>query len=146
MSQLILRYQYDLSFFDPKRPTDDFGRLSIDVKTEHFSGKGSFWVQWQDLNEFGEALSTLPISTNHPIVAQWGYDMQEGEDLILRLEIAPAIDRSGIAVQYEIADEHEPSYRTRGWFTTNYPNLDAFRANIARLMDREVEEAILIGW
>ncbi len=85
MSKLTFRYQYDASFFDPKQPTDDFGRLSIDVETGRFSGKGGFWVQWQDVREFGEALTAFPITTDLPIVAQWGYEMQEGEDLILRL-------------------------------------------------------------
>lgn len=145
MSKLILRYRYDASFFDPKRLTDDFGRLSLDVETDRFSGKGGFWVQWQDVKEFGEALSVFPITTDHPVVAQWGYGMQEGEDLILRLEIAPANKRGDLAIRFEIADEHARDCRTRGCFTTNYPDLDAFRASIARLMDREAEEAILIG-
>lgn len=108
MSKLTLRYRYDPSFFDPKRLADDFGRLSIDVETDRFSGKGGFWVQWQDVKEFGEALSTFPITPDHPIVAQWGYEMQNGDDLILRLEIAPANTRGDLAVRFEIADEHEP--------------------------------------
>jgi hypothetical protein len=71
--------------------------------------------------------------------------MQEGEDLILCLEIAPANNWGDLAVRYEIADEHEPNGRMREWFATSYPDLDVFRANIARLMDRAVEEAIFIG-
>jgi len=145
MNKLTLRYQYDSSFFDPKQPRDDFGRLSVEVETDRFSGKGGFWVQWQDVKEFGEALSAFPITIDHPISAQWGYDMQEGEDLIVRLEIAPANKRGDLAARFVIADEHEPGCRASGWFITNYPDLDAFRAGIARLMDREAEEAILIG-
>ena len=145
MSKLTLRYQYDASVFDSKQPRDDFGRLSVDVETDRFSGKGGFWVQWQDVKEFGEALGAFPITTDHPIAAQWGYGMQEGEDLILRLEIAAANRTGDLAVRFEIADENEPNCRTRGWFTTNYPELDAFRASIGRLMQREAEEAILIG-
>jgi hypothetical protein len=145
VSKLTLRYQYDSSFFDPERQTDDFGRLSVDVETDCFSGEGGFWVQWRDVREFGEALSAFPITADNPIAAQWGYDMQEGEDLILRLEIAPANKRGDLAVRFEIADEHEPYCRTRGWFTTTYPNLDTFRSSIARLMDKEVDEAILMG-
>ena len=145
MSQLTLRYQYDASFFDPKQPTDDFGRLSVAVETERFSGNGGFWVQWQDLKEFGEALAAFPITTDHPVVAQWGYNMQEGEDLILRFEIAVANKRGDLAVRYEIADEHEPNCRMRGWFITNYPDLDAFRVSVAQLIERETDKAILIG-
>ena len=108
MSKLTLRYRYDSSFLDSGKQADDFGRLSVEVETNHFSGKGGFWVQWQDVREFGEALSAFPISANNPIAAQWGYDMQEGEDLILRLEVAPANKRGDLAVRFEIADEDEP--------------------------------------
>jgi hypothetical protein len=145
MSKLTLRYEYDARFFDPERPTDDFGRLSVDVEADRFSGKGGFWVQWQDVKEFGEALNTFPVTTDNAIAAQWGYDMQEGEDLILRLEITPANKRGDLAVRFEIADEHEPKCRACGWFITNYPDVDAFRVGIARLMNGETEEAILIG-
>ncbi len=145
MSRLTLRYRYDASFFDPDQPTDDFGRLSIEVESNRFSGRGEFWVQWQDVTEFGHALNAFPITEDNSIVAQWGYDMQEGDDLILRLEIAPANKRGDLAVRFEVADEHEPGCRMRGYFVTNYPNLDAFRLGIARLMNGEGDEAVLTG-
>ncbi|WP_404366801.1 hypothetical protein AB5I39_11550 [Sphingomonas sp. MMS24-J45] len=145
MSKLTLSYQYDSSFFDPKKPRDDFGWLGARVETDRFSGNGGFWVQWQDVREFGEALSAFPITADHPIVAQWGYDMQTGDDLILRIEIVPADKRGNLAVHFEVADYALPQNRARGSFTTNYTNLAAFRADIASLMDREAEEAILVG-
>jgi hypothetical protein len=39
MSKLILEYQYDASFFNPKpeRIQDDFERLSVAVKINQFS-------------------------------------------------------------------------------------------------------------
>ena len=80
MNKLVLRYKFD---------ADDFGGLSLEVVTEHFSGKGSFWVQWQDIIEFAEQLAVDPIEVENPIVAQWGSDMQEGIDLIVRINIAP---------------------------------------------------------
>lgn len=145
MSKLTLRYQYDASFFDPTQPTDDFGRLSVDVETARFSGKGGFWVQWQDVKEFGEALSAFPITDGHPITVQWGYDMQEGDDLILRLEIAPANKRGDLVVRFEVADDIEPNNRARGYFITNYPDIEVFRGSVARMMNREAQEAILTG-
>ncbi len=145
MSRLTLRYEYDLSFFHPEWRRDDFGWLAVNVETDRFSGNGGFWVQWQDVREFGEALRTFPIATDNPVTAQWGFDKQEGDDLILRLAIAPANKRGDLAVQFEVADYDEPRNRARGWFATNYPDLDAFRVSIARLMDREIEEAILTG-
>jgi hypothetical protein len=147
MSSLILEYQYDSSFFNskPDEIRDDFGRLSVRVETDHFSGKGGFWVQWQEVREFGEALKDYPIRQDRPVVVQWGFDMQEGDDLILRLEIAPADKRGNLAVRFEIADDYDPRQRVRGSFLTNYPDLAAFQVGIAQLIDRKVDEAILSG-
>jgi hypothetical protein len=145
MSKLILRYEYDSSFFDPKKPRDDFGWLTVQVQTDRFSGDGGFWVQWQDVKEFGEALNVFPILAERPIAVQWGFDMQEGDDLRLKIEIAPANNRGDLKVRFVVADYHEPCNRTGGYFTTNYPDLDAFRTGIARLMEREAGEATLHG-
>lgn len=145
MSKLILQYKFDASFFDPKLTRDDFGRLSEKVESDHFSGRGGFWVQWQDVKEFGEALGAFPIAEDKPIVAQWGYDAQDGDDLILRLEVSAADKRGNLAVQFEVADDYVPRNRVRGYFLTNYPELDAFRVSIARMMDNQAEEAILTG-
>jgi len=145
MSKLAIRYKYDPSFFDPKLARDDFGRLSVSVATNRFSGQGGFWVQWQDVREFGEALATFPLSNDTPAVAQWGYDMQQGDDLILRIEIAPANKRGDLRVHFEIADDVEPQERVRGSFLTNYPDIETFRSEIGKLMDRELDEAVLTG-
>lgn len=147
MSRLILEYQYDSSFFNTKSTEirDDFGRLSVAVETDRFSGKGGFWVQWQDVKDFGEALESYPIQKDHPVSVQWGFDMQEGDDLILRLEIAPADSRGNLDVSFEIADDYAPCHRVRGCFRTNYSDLASFRTGIEQLMSREVEQAILNG-
>ncbi len=145
MSRLALRYEYDAGFLDPTLTRDDFGRLSISVITDYFSGCGGFWVQWQDVKEFGESLATYPIEASAPLIAQWGYDMQEGDDVILRVEIAPANGRGDLIVLVEIANEHEQRERVRTSFLTNYPDLEAFRAEVAKLIEREIEEAVLSG-
>lgn len=145
MDRLTLRYKYDASFFDPKLNRDDFGRLSVEVEANGFAGRGGFWVQWQDVKEFGQALAVYPIAFDSPVVAQWGYNMQDGEDLILRIEVASADKRGNVIVRFVVANDHEAHNRVRGSFLTNYPDLDAFRLDIAKLMDNEVEEAVLIG-
>lgn len=145
MSLLTFRYKYDDSFFDPKLTRDDFGRLSVSATTDRFSGKGGFWVQWQDVRDFGEALATFPISSDAPIVAQWGYDDRKGDDLILGVEIAPANPRGDLIVRFEIADDYEKRERVRGSFLTNYPDLITFRLELDKLMDGEVAEAVLQG-
>ena len=145
MSKLILQYKHDASFFDTKLRRDDFGRLSITVEIGRFSGRGGFWVQWQDVKKFGEALSTFPIAEGKPIIAQWGYDAQQGDDLILRLEVAAADKQGNLSVQFEVADDQRPRNRMRGYFLTNYPDLEAFRHGIAQMVCAGAEEAVLTG-
>ena len=145
MSKLTLRYEYDASFFDPKLPRDDFGLLSVSLISDRFSGRGSFWVQWQDVREFGERLAVYPMPDDASVAVQWGYDMQEGDDLILRIEIAPANKTGDLLVRVEIADDHEPRERVRSSFLTSYAELDSFRSGIVKLMDGTVAEAALIG-
>ena len=137
MSELAFRYRFD--------DDDDFGRLYVTVTTDKFSGRGGFWVQWRDVREFGESLSTYPIKADAPLSASWGYEMQEGDDLVVSLEIAPANATGDLRVRVELADEDERSERVRTSFVTNYPDLEQFRIAIGALMDRETDEAVLAG-
>lgn len=137
MNKLVFRYRYDAD--------DDFGWLDVAVATANFSGRGGFWVQWQDIIEFGETLSTYPIKSESPLKGAWGYEMLEGDDLAVGVEIGPADARGNLRVQVELADHLEPSQRVRTSFITNYPDLDGFRLAIAQLMDRKTDEAILRG-
>jgi hypothetical protein len=129
----------------PHQIRDDFGRLSVCVEGDRFSGRGGFWVQWQDAKAFGEALEAYPIPKEHPVIGQWGFGMPEGDDLILCLEIAPAGKLGSVKVCFEIADDYEPRNRVCGSFLTNYSNLPSFRVGIKKLMNHEVETAILNG-
>lgn len=148
VARLSFAYEYDASFFNPDLPAekkDDFGRLTISVATDRFSGRGCMWVQWQDVKEFGEALAAFPITEDAPIVGRWGYNDGEGDDLILRVEIASADKRGNIVVRFEVADYVEPAERVKASFLTNYPEIEAFRLEIAKLMDGDIDEAVLTG-
>ena len=136
-----LTFRYDFS----DDPGDDFGWLTVEVSSRGFAGKGSFWVQWQDVAEFGQSLSNYPIPPDARLKAQWGFEMQEGEDLRLKVEIAPANDTGDLVVETEVADYLTPSKRVRTSFLTNYPELEAFRTSIAKLMSRDAEKATLLG-
>lgn len=137
MSQLTLRYRFD--------DTDDFGWLDVAVTSEDFSGRGGFWVQWQDVKEFGERLSTYPLDANEPVRASWGYGMHEADELIVGLEIAPANPKGDLRVRVELNEDHGGWGRVRASFETNYPDLEAFRLAIASMMDRKAKEATLRG-
>jgi hypothetical protein len=137
MSKLALRYRFD--------DTDDFGWLGVEITTAKFSGRGGFWVQWQDVKEFGEKLSAYPIKPDAPLRASWGYEMHEGDDLIVSIQIEPANRTGDLRVRVEVADEDERSDRVRTSFETNYPELEQFRIAVAELMDRKTDEAVLAG-
>lgn len=139
MNQLILRYD-----FDPD-PNDDFGWLGVEVTTERFSGRGGFWVQWQDVGEFGQSLRTYPITAEAPVLGAWGYEPWEGDALIVRIEVAPANATGDLKISVEVADNHEKSERVRTSFRTNYPQLEAFSDSIEKLMKREANEAVLLS-
>lgn len=137
MSNLVVRYRFDAA--------DDFDRLDVAVTTDKFSGRGGFWVQWQDVRELGEKLSTYPIAADAPLSAAWGYEMHEGDDLIVSIQIAPANPTGDLRVRVELADEDRRSDRVRTSFVTNYPDLEQFRVALAALMDRKADEAVLAG-
>ncbi|RQW44107.1 hypothetical protein [Novosphingobium sp. LASN5T] len=102
-------------------------------------------MQWQALKKFGEALATYPIEPDSPIKAQWGFNMLEGDDLILGIEIAPANKRGDLIARIEVAYDREPQQRVRASFMTNYPQLETFGAEIAGLMNAGFGEAVLTG-
>lgn len=139
MDKLTLRYKRDHD------PNDDFGRLTVSAQNERFSAKGGFWVQWQDVVEFGTSLQTYPIQPDEPITAQWGYNKEE-EDLIIKIIISPKTALGDLSVYAEIRDENELSSRAQIAFRSGYAALDLFRGDIAKLMAGEVEEAILHGY
>lgn len=142
MSFLTFRYRYDGT---PTHVLDDFGWLEMRVVTESRSGVGGFWVQWQDVNEFGEKLSAYPINPNAPLAEQWGYSKNGKYEKILGVEIAPANTRGDLTVRVEIADTDDPSDCIKASFQTKYPDLAAFQIEIAQLMAGEIEEARLKG-
>ena len=146
MDKLVLSYRFDPSYFDKALDRDDFGRLSLRVETEHFTGEGSFWVQWQDVVEFGQSLDVYPIEANNPIVTQWGYGMQEGDDLIIRMSIGAKDLAGDLLVSVVVADDNEPSQRLSASFRSGYSALDMFKRDIARMMNREIHEAVLHGY
>lgn len=145
MAILLLNYRFDESFFDKELDRDDFGRLSLKFETENFTGSGGYWVQWQDVVEFGERLGAYPISDGPPVIAQWGYEMQQGDDVIIRIAVSPKNKNGNLLVSVVIADDHDQSQRLYGSFVTDYAAIESFRLDIARLMVDGVHEAVLYG-
>ncbi|MDB5528556.1 MAG: hypothetical protein JWR51_1659 [Devosia sp.] len=145
MSELIFRYRHDPSFFDKDAAPDDFGYLTMSVTTERFSGCGSFWVQWQDVVEFGQSLATFPIQLEAPLGGKWGVMDQEGDNLALAVQIKPANSTGDLLVTVEIGELQHNGDRARISFLTNYPDIERFARSLARLMDGKIEQAVLTG-
>lgn len=137
MKQVIFRYEFSA--------VDDFGWLDVEVSTPNFSGRGGFWVQWQDVQEFGQSLRTYPLQADAPPRGAWGYEPWEGDSLIIRIEVVPANATGDLKVEVEVADHFEQSNRVRTSLLTNYPQLEAFSDGIASLMKRQTSEALLVG-
>jgi len=139
MSKLICTYEHDGD------PDDDFGWLSVEVSTERFSARGGFWVQWQDVVEFAESLKQYPISPANPVRDQWGYEMQEGDDLILSIEIAAENKTGDLVARLEVADSHFPKHRLRTSFVTSYAEVSSFASALSAVMAKTEDEAVLVG-
>ena len=137
MSQLTLKYDF--------AQDDDFGWLGVEIETARFSGHGGFWVQWQDVEEFGESLRAYPIKNGAPLIGAWGYEPWEGDALVVSIKVAAANYTGDLKVSVELADNHEPTERLRTSFLTNYPQLEAFSRSIGSLMKRLSNEAVLLG-
>ena len=102
------------------------------------------------MKEFGERLSAYPVPPEAPIKAAWGYEPWEGDALVVSLQIAPSGKRGDLAVKVWLRDhtemgEGEPSNCLRTSFITHYPEIEAFRREIAELMEGNAEEAKLLG-
>jgi hypothetical protein len=141
-----LTFSYEFS----NDPTDSFGWLEVVVVGDRFSGRGGFWVQWQDVKEFGEELSSYPILPDAAVKAAWGYEPWEGDSLVVSVEIAPSDNRGNLAVKVWLRDYAEMGEGVlldcvRTSFITNYPDLEAFRLAIAKLMERKTDKAVLVG-
>lgn len=145
MARLLLNYRFDESFFDKELDRDDFGRLSLQFETDSFTGSGGFWVQWQDVVEFGERLGAYPIPEESPAIAQWGYEMQQGDDVIIRITIGAKNKTGDLLVSVVIADDHDQAQRLCGSFVTDYAAMESFRLDIARMMVDGGHEAVLYG-
>ncbi len=148
-----MRASLTLTYRFSDDPYDDFGWLEVAVSRERFSGCSGFWVQWQDVKAFGEELSAYPIARDRPIKAAWGYQPWVGDSLAISIEVMPADVRGNLKVRVQLCDrigmeivgEGEPSACLRTTFMATYADIEAFRLAIEQLIDRNVDEAVLIG-
>ncbi|MFM6932687.1 MAG: hypothetical protein ACKOUT_10645 [Novosphingobium sp.] len=144
VSRLILSYEFDQSYHNKRLLNDDFGWFGVSVTTERFSGRGGMWVQWHDIVQFGNCLATRPLVAGAPIVVQWGYNMQEGDDLIVRLAFE-IIENGNIQIAVELGDTHGPHNRLRTSFECFHGALPIFSRDIEVMMQGNLGAAVIDG-
>lgn len=140
MDSLTLRYEYDRT-----PPIDDFGWLAAKVETEAYFGSAGMWVQWQDVAEFAENLKQYPILPQAPVMGKWGFNMLEGDDLILSIEVVPINKAGDLAVRVELADHLVRDHRLRTSFVTAYAELGSFASELSAVMAKSADKAVLRG-
>ena len=137
MSNLTLRYL--------RSAEDDFGRLHASVETSDFSGRGSAYAQWQDVDAFARNLSAYPLREDEPPILRCGFNDGHRDNLLILVEVTPSDNRGTLRVRVEIADPVEPTRRVRTHFTSHYPQLADFQNALLQVIRSDVHEAVLRG-
>jgi len=103
------------------------------------------WVQSQDVTEFAQALAAYPIAADEPLVREWGFGGDGGHEIVTSVSIAPEGRTGGLIVDVYLADYYDLFHRCQTRFQTDYPTLDQFRRDLASMMRREAQTAVLSG-
>lgn len=140
-AQLTLRYEFSSD------ADDDFGWLAVSVQTDAFTGRGGFWVQWQDVREMAPKLDSYPFSSANPFVEEWGQCNGDGSnyEVIVGISILPANKTGDLDVIVRIADHYDTRRQCQAVFQTNYPAVANFASELMAVMDRQRDEAVLLG-
>lgn len=134
--------------YDFSRDDDDFGWLPASLKTPMLSGSFGFWVQWQDVTEWGEALFHYPIPRDRPVVADWGMFESDGTNYQPIVKVAVvAVDAAGhLDVEVHLSDHADRRRQCETVFRTTYAELARFGAELRAMMGRTSKEAVLTGY
>ena len=140
-AQLTLRYEFSSD------PDDDYGWLAVSVQTDAFTGRGGFWVQWQDVKELASKLDAYPLSSANPFVEAWGQSNGDGSnyEVIVGVSILPANKTGDLDVVVRLADHRDTRRQCQAVFQTNYPDMANFAVELKAVMDGQREEAVLRG-
>lgn len=133
-----LTFEYEFS-----RDGDDCGWLIARVETPDFSGTNGMWVQWQDVVEFGGALSRYPIEAANPVTCEWGFGEEGKYEVVTKVAIAPEGATGGLIVDVYLANFYDPRNRCHTRFYTDYPSITRFREQIERMMQKDALTAVL---
>jgi len=140
-AKLTLRYEFSSD------PDDDFGWLAVSVETDAFAGRGGFWVQWQNVEEMAPKLDAFPFSSANPFVEEWGQCNSDGSnyEVIVGISILTANKTGDLDVIVRIADHHDTRRQCQAVFRTNYPDTTRFATELKTVMNRQRDEAALLG-
>ena len=145
MPGLSLSYTHDRSYFEKSLPRDDFGWLEANIVTSKVSANAGFWVQWQDIQEFGEALPTDKKRLTSSLAVDWGSTDAGIYTPHIAISLSPKGDLGEILVAVELSDFHEPTSLARATFRATYSAIEIFKEDIVRLLACQADKAELLG-
>jgi hypothetical protein len=138
-ARLVIRYEHS-------RDDDDFGWLTADVTTAKASGRGGYWVQWQDVEEWAAELAALPLRSDARSEADWGYLESESGNYHAMVKVVISAAPTGpLEAVVKLGDHIHDRIGCRTVFETGYPEVQRFAAALMAVMRREAEEAVLTG-
>lgn len=126
-------------------PDDEYlGEIVATVRTEHFSGRGSTWIDRQQTSEaFVLALRAYPLSATDP-------PLLEGEHRDrLRIAVRPFDSKGTLLVQVDIVTQSHSTpdqdlqQSATARFLTTYSALEAFARELGQVLDGNREQAVL---
>lgn len=138
------------------RPDDDgTGQIIATMKSGAFSAQGSAWFNPDQVKDtFVAGLRAFPLSSTNPPTIEGGF-WKSGENVLdqchLRIIIKPHNSRGTLLVQVDLASEFwkTPDADVQNCatirFLTEYAAVGGFAEQLERVLDGEIEEAVLQG-
>lgn len=137
--------------FEPSE--DGTGQLFATVTAHGFSGQGSAWFDTQTLHSFAQSLDVFPVSRDNPPHIAGGFWSQQIhnhlEQVHLSITIAPRDSIGHLSVRVFVAtplewnDPPESQLSATVEFSTTYAVLQQFTHHLHKLLDGDLQEAIL---
>jgi len=139
------------------RPDDDgTGQIIAAVKSGAFSAQGSAWFNPDGVkNTFVVGLRAFPLSSTNPPMIEGGFWSGDGRGILdqchLRITIKPYNTRGTLLVHVDLASEvwKTPDADLQNCatirFLTEYAAVGGFAEQLERVLDGEIDEAVLPG-
>ncbi|AMO71423.1 hypothetical protein [Sphingorhabdus sp. M41] len=122
---------------------DDFGLLYVRVVNGFTRLESDFWVQWQDIVEFGQALEQ-PSKHFSKVEECWGQTLETGEhQTIIKILFDQINEQGHIDLSVELRDRDDPKKFGSTRFLVPLSSIASFRDEVRLMMDKKSRTATL---